>query len=59
MLENTVPQSPGFPIGWWLTWFVVAFVVYGLLAVWFWRAARRHDLTTLSERQGARTGEPS
>jgi hypothetical protein len=40
-----VPQSVGFPMAWWLSWFVVAFVVYGLLGIWFWRAGRRHDET--------------
>jgi hypothetical protein len=43
MPEIAVPQSAGFPMAWWIWWFVAAFFVYGLLGVWFWRSARRHD----------------
>jgi cytochrome oxidase assembly protein ShyY1 len=49
-----MPENAGFPMAWWLTWFVVASLAYGLLAIWFWRAARRHDL---SKDQSVRSGE--
>jgi hypothetical protein len=34
----------GFPMFWWIWWFIVALVVYAVLAIWFWWAGRRHDL---------------
>lgn len=39
-------DSSGFPVFWWLWWFIVAFFAYGGLAVWFWRAGRKHDSRT-------------
>ena len=38
-----IPESVGFPMAWWLSWFAIAFFVYALLGIWFWRSARRHD----------------
>ena len=52
MPEVVAPQDVGFPIAWWLGWFVVASFVYGLLAIWFLRAGRRHD-QTMTKREGA------
>lgn len=51
-----MPESVGFPMAWWLSWFGVAFVVYAVLGVWFWRSARRHDMA-LSRQRDVRTGE--
>lgn len=41
--------SDGFPMFWWIWWFIVAFVVYGLLAFWFWRAGRHYELSRAEE----------
>jgi hypothetical protein len=35
--------TPGLPVLWWVWWFAVAAVVYGVIAIWFRSAARRHD----------------
>jgi hypothetical protein len=43
MLHLTVPVTPGLPVLWWVWWFAVAAVVYGVIAIWFRSAARRHD----------------
>jgi len=45
MFDFTVPQSTGFPMAWWLSWFAIASIVYVLLGIWFWRSARQHDRT--------------
>lgn len=26
------------PVVWWLGWFVAAFIAYGIIAIWIWRA---------------------
>lgn len=31
------------PVIWWLSWFVAAFIAYGIIAIWIWRAWRRDD----------------
>ena len=40
-----------FPVIWWLWWFIAAFAIYGILALWFWRASRQTD-------QDAPQGQP-
>lgn len=56
MIEIPILQDASFPMAWWLSWFVVAFLAYGLLAIWFWRSARRHDRTVLKSNSGSPGG---
>lgn len=57
MSEIAMSPDAGFPVAWWLWWFVAATFAYALIAVWFWRAAQRHD-ETVAEDQGPGAAEP-
>lgn len=38
-----ISTIPGGAIAWWLFWFVIALVLYGVMSFWFTRHALRED----------------
>jgi hypothetical protein len=46
-------MDKGFPVIWWLWWFVAATVIYAILMVWFWRVGRRDSKDTSHQQDNA------
>lgn len=42
-MPSTLSGSAGFPVMWWVFWFVAAFVVYAGLGWWMLRQALHED----------------
>ncbi|MEP0314160.1 hypothetical protein [Hyphomonas sp.] len=49
MTDLAISESHTLPVFWWLWWFAVASVVYGLLGVWFWKSLSRDRTVVFTE----------